>query len=263
VLAPSCDQRSARSARFLWIGPQRNLGGGRPPNSITVNTPDVATPTTFATLALDEWFEDRATESFWLRIVSAIGLPPADMQALVARKSLHLFAGGPLVIAYGKMNDFKLPVFHFVVYAAEDGAAVMYSHLNELELPSMNVWFLATSLRTKDGMSFDGESKATLDRASALVQLHIGRNVLRDIVFDGSVNGLTGRISVASRAIRTPDAADGPASHERLWEALNELRDPMVALPREKRERLFRSLEFIEKAILNGSARNGSKRYPT
>jgi hypothetical protein len=217
------------------------LGGGRPPNSITVNTPDVATPTTFATLALDEWFEDRATESFWLRIVSAIGLPPADMQALVARKSLHLFAGGPLVIAYGKMNDFKLPVFHFVVYAAEDGAAVMYSH----------------------GMSFDGESKATLDRASALVQLHIGRNVLRDIVFDGSVNGLTGRISVASRAIRTPDAADGPASHERLWEALNELRDPMVALPREKRERLFRSLEFIEKAILNGSARNGSKRYPT
>jgi hypothetical protein len=186
-----------------------------------------------------------------MRIVTPIGLPPAALQKLVAARRIEIFSAGRIAIAFGTLDTFKLPIFHFVAYAADDGTTIVNTHVHEIPLPKIHAWFLITPLREEAGTSHPGEARAILDRASAILQLHLGRNLLRDVVFDGEVNARSGKISVASRGLRAPDAADGPAADPRLWGAVNELQEPMAALPIERRDRLFRSLEFVERASRN------------
>jgi hypothetical protein len=221
---------------------------GHVDRSVVTNPPPLGSPTSFASLAPDSWFVDREAESFWMRIVTPIGLPPAGLQELALARRFDVFAGEKLALAFGTLDDFKLPVFHFVAYAANDGTTIVNTHVYEVPLPRLPVWFFATPLRKENGTTFGGEARATIDRASAIIQVHLGRNTFRDVVFDGEVGAKSGKISVGSLSIRTPDAADGPARHPRLWEAIAELQTPIAALPIERRNRLFRSLEFVERA---------------
>jgi hypothetical protein len=206
------------------------------------------TPTSLALLAPDDWFDNREGSAFLVRIVSPIGMRPADLEASLDLKNLRLAVGGRFALAFGHIDGFEMPRFHMQMYADEDGKTTIYTHLDKVSLKKSHAFFLAAPLRRDGVTTHEGEARAILDRATALLQLHLGRNLLRDIVFEGTVDAKTGAIGVASRGIRTPDAADGPILARPLWDALRELHAPLEALPVERRSRIDRSLEFIARA---------------
>lgn len=199
--------------------------------------------------AEDEWFSDRNTSSFWLRIYTSLGLSHKDFVPIVEKVSKRINRKPPVRIYFGQIENIEVPIFRINMYVNEDGITTINIHSDNHKLDKTNYIWFATPYQIDGVPGNEIETKRYLNRIESLMVLHIGQNFLRDIVFDGDVNAGDGKFNVASHAMKMPQTPEGPFLHKQNWEDIEEIETALAALQIEIRKRIELSLEFFERAV--------------
>lgn len=202
----------------------------------------------FAGLAPEEWFTDRSRSSFWLRIASCVAVPPAELERAALSCPLKYNRAQPVVVAFGRVEGAKLLSPFQVVFGNDDGMPTIFVKVDQVELPRIHAWLLATPYRV-DGAYPLLDAPTILSRVAGLMAAHIGRNALFHVLFEGEVNAATGDLTTSGDAVRTPQSFDGPNLHPDAWEALRDVADALRNAPRERRQRLELAIEFLDHAM--------------
>ena len=194
------------------------------------------------------WFADKSRSSFWIRIYTSLGIKHADF----ANRMRELFDkvdwGKNILVALGQMEGFKAPVSDSIVCANEEGMTNVIYMLRELALPKANYIWISTPYCI-DGKKIEiSDVISALDRISALLCVHLGRNVLHEMVFNGEVKADTGEYSTGSPVQRTPTASDGPFFDKQLTTDMGQVMQRLRIVPQEVRTRVELALRYFENA---------------
>jgi hypothetical protein len=183
-------------------------------------------------LAPSEWFKSSEKSSFWLRIYSSLHIDHATFIEKARKFSEPLpTLHKPIKIGFGHLHNFKIPFFHFFVFANEQGTTQINFDTNERQLPNGNYVFMASPHRI-DGIDGDeGVSRKNMDVASCLIAAHLGPNFMREKLFEGQVEcAQGGQFHSYSDAIKVPQNCEGPFLDPQNWLDCREELDALVKL---------------------------------
>ena len=216
---------------------------------VLVTPPQETVRGTLALFGRQDWFSEPGKSSIWLRIHTAIGLPKEDAAKRLKGFVRDLKLDGPVAFQVGYIGDLKLIDFDHEYYASDDGQLVAQMHGRDRLLPNSLYATLATPHRIDGAVGREGAARDRLSRASALLVLHAGFNLLRNKLFDGEVNMATGQFTISGRVFKTPQPADGPFFYADTPLAIPEICDALGTAHREIRQRINLALSFFERAI--------------
>ncbi|MFN0178966.1 MAG: hypothetical protein ACKVZ0_09200 [Gemmatimonadales bacterium] len=205
-------------------------------------------------IAPAEWFTDRSTSSFWLRLYTILGIPRDEIVERVTAfipEAATTFIGfeGKAQFAVASLHGLKVPFSHIRPGADEWGRSLVRLELVDKEIPDGAYLMLTVPYRV-DGAAGDEEMvRASLDRIVCLLVLHAGLNLARDLVFDGEVDAGTSQVTVASDIVSVPQPEEGPQLHTDLGGHIAEVADRLKYASGEKRERLMLALDLMASAI--------------
>lgn len=200
------------------------------------------------------WFKDPSDSSGWLRIYSSVGLGHNEFRKCLEAvfteiEQCPFGVSQPVSMSYGQLAGFETSELLWSYLAEEDGLTQTTITLREGILPRGNYVVLVLPFRV-DGHPGDRSVVQTaMDQSVAALIVHMGRNLLRDLVYEGEVNaaGLDRKPQLG--IVPVPQAADGPFLNSDRWSdfcaamhRLNQTRPP-------KRDRIKLSLEYLHSAL--------------
>jgi hypothetical protein len=199
------------------------------------------------------WFTDKSKSSFWIRTYTSLGEKHAEFTIRMRELFGNVDWGKNILVAFGQMEGLKVPAADSVVYANEEGVTTITYMIREITLPKANYIWISTPYCV-DGKQLDvSDTISFLDRISALLCVHFGRNFLHEIVFDGEVKADTGGYGTKgydtkSIVQRTPTASDGPFLVKQLSDDMVQVMQRLRVIPQEVRTRVELALCYCEKA---------------
>lgn len=214
-----------------------------------VRPPEDVVQGTLAAFAQASWFADRERSSIWLRVHVLVGLSREALRERATRLHIDLELDAPVAFRASYLGDFKLIDFDQQFHADDRGVFVVRMEGRERQVPSAVYATLATPHDVDGASGNETVTRRRLDRASALLVLHMGPSVLRESVFDGVVNAASGQYTLTTDAFKNPQLADGPVFYGPDDSAIQEVTRTLRHLPTERQRRVELSLEFFERAI--------------
>lgn len=195
------------------------------------------------------WFRDAAVSRMWLRFQSILCVAEKDAPTLFAEFPRHFDFDGPVKVGVGKVSDFKGWRYHIVAHAAEDGSTTFSTGLDQPDIPSALYMSFASPTIVDGGQAGEWQAKQRIAKAAGLIALCMGRNVLRDVVFDAEISADTGQPHVSSPVLEIPSPLHGPFLGKGVYAGTQEILTRLPLIPKDRRDRIFLALDFCEQAI--------------
>lgn len=95
----------------------------------------------------------------------------------------------------------------------------------------------------------ESTARYQIDIASAVVCAHTGRNFMRDVIFEGEVDAVSGEYHAPSHPITVPQMPEGPFLNKRNFTDIEAIVDKLTVLQPEIRSRVELSLEYFNKDL--------------
>jgi hypothetical protein len=208
-------------------------------------------------LAPVEWFTKPNESSVWLRIYTCLFIPHDDfakaltsMFGVPREGSIAVRLGGRLIYAFGRANDIIVPQSTFDITSADSGQLQIAVKIDSKELPDTPSVFLATPYRTDGNPGDEASARSCLDEVAALICIHAGQNLMRQVVFEGEVEATGGQLNVSGEPMKMPQPAEGPFLGAQNGDDIYEIAGALRALTDEnKRRRLLLALQLIDRAM--------------
>jgi hypothetical protein len=158
----------------------------------------VAVPGMFKTQGIHEfvpadWFRNPSDSSGWIRIYSSLGLGHAafheQMDAAFSEvQDCPFGVDQPVGVSYGQLAGFETSQLSWFLAAEQDGGTRCDVTILNGKLPLGNYVVFVLPCRV-DGVDGDVTViRAAMDQSVAALIAHMGRNLLRDVVYEGEVN---------------------------------------------------------------------------
>jgi hypothetical protein len=198
--------------------------------------------------AKGQWFRDISKSSIWLRIYTSLGLAHNEFSTRMKELFASVNWGEQVLVAFGQMSNFKIPTTNWDIYAQEDGTTSVEAQVGQKKVKKTNYIWVSTPYEV-DGKKIEIASvRAALDEVSAVLCMHMGRNLLNSLVFEGDVRADGRAWGMPSAPIRTPTPADGPFLHSQLSSDIHETLASLRSIPQSFRCRIELALQVFEKA---------------
>jgi len=194
------------------------------------------------------WFTDTSKSSFWIRMYTSLGIKHAEFSGRLQELFDKFDWGKNILIAFGQMDGFEVPASDPVTYTNEKGVMTLEYKLRWIALPRANYVWMSTPYCIDGKQITVSNVFSVLDSISALLCMHLGRNFLHEIVFNGEVNASTGQYGTGSPVQRTPTPSDGPFLHKQLSFDMSQVIQQLHIKPKEVRSRIELALSYFEKA---------------
>jgi hypothetical protein len=198
----------------------------------------------------EDWFEDTAAASAWVRIYSVLFLTREEFSQF--GDSVTRLPHGdlrrqrdPLLVAFGHPRDIKALDFSWVRYAEETGRLRVEMKVEGRQLPDTNVMIIGTAYRGTEGQATEPEVKRRLDAVAALLCVHTGLNFMRDILWEGEVKLAASTEHTASPVMKMPQPQEGPFINQQNWGDFRELLEALDAMPAALRNRIRLGLDLL------------------
>jgi hypothetical protein len=204
-------------------------------------------------LAPGAWFTRRDDSTFWLRLYSML-LTPQDeankaleeFMASVTKERPFISMGRPVAFSCVTLGDLKVPVFTGQLYSDETGKLRMDVNVEQKALPKALHVALCTPLKVDGTPGNEGEAKATLASAAALLCVHVGQNALRELVFDGEVNAANGTFTHPGPPWKTPHPGEGPFFARQNGADVQEIAERIARLREPRHGRIALALQLVD-----------------
>jgi hypothetical protein len=196
-----------------------------------------------------KWFANRMESSCWLRIYTCLYVPHKDF----SQRAFEATSGVPfhesVYFGFYVMNGLSIPDNEYQMYASEDGVLRLDIKQRNLTLKNAN-YVLVFTPKKIDGKELEEKDiRQKLDVVTSILRTHTGLNFMRSIVYEGEVEAGIDRFSSASRAIKLPQAVEGPYITSNNWLQSKEIFDQINLKPKEKRDRIYLSLQYYCQAL--------------
>lgn len=196
----------------------------------------------------EEWFKDISKSSIWLRTYTSLGLAHDKFSARMKETFASVSWGDQVLVAFGQMSNFRIPTTDWDIYAQEDGPTVVEAQVAQKKVKKTNYIWMSTPHEV-DGKKIEISSvRAALDKVSAVLCMHMGRNLLNTLVFESDVRADGSAWGMPSAPIKTPSPADGPFLHIQLSSDIHETLESLRSTPPSTRQRIELASQFFEKA---------------
>ena len=199
--------------------------------------------------APDEWFTTREGASFWLRVYSTLFIShEAFFQA--SKQAVKDFTiDAPVHAEFVHFAKLKFPSFTWHTVTQPEGDSCITMVLGNASLPASIYYCLATPLPTPENPNNPELGRRVLDPMAALIVANVGRNFMRDLVFEAEVQADSGTFSNVTEAIAVPKPCEGPFLSTELWQDISELTKRLAIFDPDIKGRILLALEFFTRAV--------------
>ena len=195
------------------------------------------------------WFNDPAKSRFWLRIYTLLGVKRDEVSDKFANAIRSLHYELPIKIHYAYIGETEIPNWEQHLIGHEDGTPNILLKPGTKIFPGSTCVVISTPF-VNDGVNV-GPNKVTraLSVVPSLIAAHLGKNTLRDIIFNGSISAHDGQFSKIGTVTNIPKPFEGPTLYEFLWQAIEESITTLAHFPENERGRIELAIQFLERGI--------------
>lgn len=164
--------------------------------------------------------------------------------------SIAVRLGVRLIYAFGRANDINVPQSTFEMTTAESEQLQVAMKIDSKLLPNTPSVFLATPYRTDGNPGNEASARSCLDEVAALICIHAGHNLMRQVVFEGEVEATGDQFHVSGEPMKMPQSAEGPFLDSQNGDDIYEIAGALRTLTDDnKRRRLLLALQLIDRAM--------------
>jgi len=197
----------------------------------------------------ESWFNDSSTSSFWLRIYTLLGVKKSEIPSKFKTSIRDLYYGRPIRINYGYLNKIELPKWKNYVVGGEDPAPQVLLEQSIESFPGSTCIFIATPFKV-DGVTVDPDQVTkVMSITSSIIAAHLGKNAIRDLVYNGSMSAHDSQFSKMGTLTNIPKPHEGPNFSDFLWTGIEETLRYLNDCKPDDKLRLEMGLDFFERGI--------------
>lgn len=211
--------------------------------------PEICGKVNLSVFSDTSWFTKPDESKFWLRIYTLIGIKREEISDKFKNAVRNLHYHTPIKIKYGYIGDVDWPSWKQRIVAGDDGCPEILIDQSIDKFPGSTCIFISLPFIT-DGKTADSERVTNaLSVVHSLFVSHIGKNALRDIIFDGSISALDGTFSPLGTVTNIPHPSEGPNIEDLLWVSIREIVEVLDKCDDSDRERYELAIEIFERGI--------------
>lgn len=124
--------------------------------------------------APDDWFENRETSKFWLRIRQVLFVARDGFLSRLEGATKTLNFERPVAFSYVVMGGLQAPQFTHTLHCRSDGQLELSLRSDNHDLRSAPYVVASTPYVTDGESENEYASKSRIDRAAAIIRAHIG-----------------------------------------------------------------------------------------
>lgn len=210
---------------------------------------EISSQKDLAKCADNSWFKDASTSQFWLRIYTLLGVKKSEIPDKFKTSIRDLYYGTPVRINYGYLDKIDLSKWKNYVVGSDDTAPHVLLEQSTEPFPGSTCIFISTPFKV-DGVTVE-PNKVTkaLSITATIIAAHLGKNAIRDLIYDGSVSVLNSEFSKIGTLTNIPKPHEGPNFSDFLWRGIEETITELSATNPDVKRRLEMGLDFFERGI--------------
>jgi len=211
--------------------------------------PEISGEVNLSVFADPAWCSKPEESKFWLRIYTLLGIKRDEISDKFESAIRDIHYQLPIKIRYGYIGEAEWPKWEQRLVGGDDGAPQILVNQGTDKFPGSTCIYISLPFIT-DGKTVGPEYVTqVLCSIHALQVSHLGKNTLRDIIFDGSVSSHDGKFSPLGTITNIPKPFDGPTIQDPLWESIREIVEGLDKCAAPDRERCQLALEVFERGI--------------
>ena len=211
--------------------------------------PEISGEVNLSVFADPAWYSKPEESKFWLRIYTLLGIKRDEISDKFenAVRDIHYLI--PIRIRYGFIGEVEWPKWEQRLVGNDDGHPEILINQGTDKFPGSTCIFISMPF-ISDGKTIGPDNITyALSVIHSLLVSHLGKNTLRDIIFNGSVSAHDGQFSPLGTITNIPKPFDGPTVQDSLWVSFREIVESLEKCNDSVRERCQLSIEIFERGI--------------
>ena len=176
----------------------------------TKDTPDTNGRVNLSVFADERWFKDKSKSRFWLRIYTLLGVSKDEADIKLKNRIQELHYGIPVRIWYGYIGETEWPIWTQHLICGETAIPQIQLEQGRKKFPGSMSIVISMPFNVDGNQIAPDKITKALSVIPSIMAAHLGKNTLRDIIFDGSIAAHDGSFNKIGTITNIPKPSDGP-----------------------------------------------------